>query len=285
MKINIEDSTTEVHLFKDSKKADLEVKTEDLYFYIIKELTPWAPIGVLPPRLIWISDDHSTVIMERPPFVADMEFHYGKQGQAEAIGVTNYKIPIPWTVSRMMFDTASGMIIDFRMFARNKPVVSMDDKLYVLPIPNMSASAECCMGPGFLSAYREPFDERIKLAQDAGMAPDVTIAERIQHAMNLFWQATFNMDYSWTEPYKMPQNIPDTVAEEQRAEVKALRFLEWWQKQTLLESTEMPYRISNTMGYQEDTVRGLTFDASRTALAKDHALARRALARIPRVSL
>lgn len=221
----------------------------------IKLDTPAMPIGIMPPRLVWLSDDHLSVIFERPPFVTHMEFHYGKAG-AKGIEKTVYDIPLPWTVYAVSF-TPEGDVASIRIFARNTPITSVNDSLGVLPIPNMNINAEACLGPGFQKFYNEPFNERKEKAKKARVETVITLAERLGHAVNTFWNGTFNMDYAWTEEWKLPTSIPQEIKDEGNVTIKAVRFLEWWQTQSKIDAASMDLSVSNTFGLNGDTVEQL----------------------------
>lgn len=297
MRININNDETQVYLGNDSHDhADASIQTSSLVKGIIDQFKTWADLGIFLPRLVWMNNDHTALVYERPPFMANIEFHTGKQGMADDIGVAQFAIPVPWTVWGIQFDSASkGFPNEIRLFARNKPILSTEDSLYYLPLPNMDPNARCCTGPGFVSVYNNTFLEKTQLARAAGQEASITIAERVNQILNLFWQAIFNMDYIWTENYRLPESIPDHIRQQTNDRIKSIDFLQWWSEHTLEQAVSFQYALANTMTHIRDntydTVGDLIamLDSDREhryqSLAHGHRLMSRAINSVTRTQI
>lgn len=262
MRIDIQQDKTNVYL-SNSDNVDSTYNTGDIVKSIVDYFKPWSETGIFLPRLVWMNEDHTALVYERPPFVANIEYHHGSRGQAKELGITNFSIPVPWTIWGIRFNSDPvGIPREIRLFARNRPINSYQDTLHYLTIPNMDPNARCCTGDGFISVYSQPFQERIELAHKAKTTVNITIAERVNHILNLFWHGIFNQDYHWTEEYRLPLQTPSFVLQEQHAGLRALRYLEWWSSQSLEESVMNSYRPANTVGGHNsvDTVERLIQD-------------------------
>lgn len=262
MRIDINREATDVYLLNDGCK-DYELPTEELNKGIINYFQPWAETGLLLPRLVWINSDHRALIYERPPFMADIQYHNSPAQHSNELTVINFTIPIPWTVWAFRFDTLGevGVPNEVRLFARNKPISAPTDKLYWLPVPNMDPASRCCLGEGFMNSYRGPFLERIKLAKAAygnDAKVSFTIAEMVNHILNLFWFGIFNHDYRWTDSYRLPSGLPLEISEIEDPALKGPKFLSWWSTQTLAESVTNNYSQTNSISESSgDTVADL----------------------------
>lgn len=260
MRLDIENEETRVYLTDDYRNTDCVFKTSDVIDSIVDQFKPLAKTGIFMPRLVWMSDDHSSLIYERPPFVAEIQYHHGVKGQAQSIGVTTFSIPIPWTVWGIHFDDGHFQVpnpTNIFLFARNKPIAATTDMLYWLPIPNMDPACRCCTGEGFLNAFQQPFLDKLQLAEKAGINLEITLAEMVNHILNLFWFGIFNQDYNWTENYRLPAETPEEIHEHDVSAVRAVKFLNWWSQQDLATSVMNHYTQSNAFGKGGDTVQQL----------------------------
>lgn len=295
MRVVITDKDTQVFAENSEKaKPNYTVPTKDFYEGILAVSDPWIATGVLPPRVVWMSDDHSAVIFERFPFQMSMYYHYGTAGQGKKYEATEYDISLPWTVYGLLFDKDTGHVDDLRIFARNTAITSFDDPLFSLPIPNMQYTAAACLGDEYMSHYDEPFRKRLDLAAKAGEPCDITLAERISHAINTFWSGVFNMDIpSWASLDRLPLSMPDAIKGNGDDATRAVQVLEWLAKLNRTEAAAVNYARSNVFGVDEngDTLAHLRDRLElagvkeRRAIPQGHRLTTRALHKMPGVQV
>lgn len=147
--------------------------------------------GILPPAIRWISGRGDMFAFERPPRIQKLSYHpVVRDAVQDGMAEYTFEIPIPWTVYLVTL-SALTTPVEVRVFARNAPLDSMQDKLYLLPIPNIYYNAVLC--PPIFEKYE---------------AQEPSIAAATQAAYNLVWNSGFNFDLVDAVMSALQQGLP-----------------------------------------------------------------------------
>lgn len=131
-------------------------------------------LGLLPPAVRWVSQDGKLLIAERPPQYRDVNYTSALKMHAKQGVKYKFNIAVPWTIYIMLWQPGGYIDLLFA-FANDKPIESLDDVLWNLPVPNIYQSGSVC----------KPNSSSIKL-ENAGQA--------INEAYQLLWNSNFNLD-------------------------------------------------------------------------------------------
>lgn len=133
-------------------------------------------IGILPPAVRWISKDRRIVVFERPPFKAFMEIAPGRKEAAASLNKYSFEVPMPWTVYVGYYDFEYNPV-HIRVYTRPTALTGLDDRLYLLPIPNIYMDSSLCnpISPNFVEH-------------------DADIAWGVGEVYNMVWNSGFNYD-------------------------------------------------------------------------------------------
>jgi hypothetical protein len=169
--------------------------------------------GLLTPVVRWIGPNGRVWIWERKPRF--LQSFYIKNNQKNIFGIM-----LPWTIELLDFDTGTLIV-----FARNSPLMSMDDGLCYLPMPGLGPQGQVpipkltCTGSVDVTIMlaKQAFDEAVW----AGAVPEERLPPEFKGTdpMEMFtlWHAKSLLDVTSTKwPLAMPLHelvaTYDTVA-------------------------------------------------------------------------
>lgn len=125
-------------------------------------------LGILPPVVRSFTPDAKCWFLERPPFMAEIQY-----------GTTKYVLPVPWTSYVVTLAQNPTMVI----MCRPEQIYDETDALYNLPLSNIDSGGGVCVGnslgveiPGGWTNMKPP--------------------EKVAAIVNAFWTSKFNNDLS-----------------------------------------------------------------------------------------
>lgn len=155
--------------------------------------------GLMIPAVRWISPNHRALILERPVHQATIEFTH-TVGHEEPKHVS-YTLPIPWTVTAMVFGPELSSVEGVRMYVRNRPLTPKGtDVLGVPPYPNFYHSGAACLGGDFHANYQQ---------WRLGLGRQPTLMEAYMAANGALWNSRWNAEVQvWLMPWRIPPQVP-----------------------------------------------------------------------------
>jgi len=138
----------------------------------------WPTEGFLPAAVRWMSKNRDIVLFERPPMHVTVDMAYERQELAEMEGTQRevFHLPIPWTLYLVQFNYVYDPI-QINVFTRPGPITSLDEEIYLLPLPNFYMNGKLC----------NPTTPKAEV-----FSPDIHTG--IQRAFNMVWNSGYNQD-------------------------------------------------------------------------------------------
>lgn len=181
-------------------------------------------IGLLPPAVRWISPDRRVVVFERPPAKHYLELAADRKENAATAIKTSFEIPIPWTVYVGYYDYDYNPV-HLRIYSRRAPLESMDDKLSLLPLPNIYMDSSLC-------------NPIVSVFEDH----DRTIAYGVSEAYNMLWNSGSNMDLlhacAQAQAMHVPVRVPSGDA---RGFMNYVNYFNAWAKLSVPEVLKVKF--------------------------------------------
>lgn len=197
----------------------------------IETLTPRIPSGLLPPVPRYISPQRNIVAFDRPPTKVTVNY-YGKQLKdiEDATMLQEYEIWLPWTGYVMLGH--KGVLSSIYLFALRGPLSSIEDPLYLLPLPNYYASGQFCIPPHTEYNFE-------------------SIADAMNLTWDLIWSSNFNKDI--TECVDLAYNVKAPTGLFERLDPRSLKrrsaadLFVTWSKMEREEVTNLEWMTSDKM--------------------------------------
>jgi hypothetical protein len=227
--------------------ARLAIPTEKVakqYFQTTKKDS-----GLLPAVVRYVSPDFTGFIVERSPGRVRVPM---KTSMSTGSASNFYEISVPWTLFQIKFHDTSYSSLDERysgVYARNSSIVSEDDLVFQLPMPNI-----------YLPSGRVCWGNKIK-AELKELPEENTLYCAINKVINYFWQAGFNMDiyYFLLAPY-LPEYFYDTIGKHDiihdvgLAKKLMVQYFEILQDMPIDEVIEIEYRQAKNHHHPQDNL-------------------------------
>jgi len=247
LSIHDSDNTVDGHFQSGAGCANIPLakrKCEDIYKNMVN--LDRKDLGLLPPAVRWISDNQRIAVFERPPTVQFVEIAFDKKDNINSsTSVLSFSLPIPWTVYYVLFDDYNNPVT-VRVYCRNEPLYSWDDRVYMLPMLNLYYDSTLC----------NPIFENFE--------PCETFADGIHAAYNMVWNSGWNLDLSDTVEYSMRTGIPSALSSGTSIK-NHLNFFKSWEKLSLLNVLETrwsdPKRNTSGGDFEVETTFKNTLDA------------------------
>lgn len=134
---------------------------------------------LLPPAIRWISSDHRLVVFERPPMKQRIEYVGTKKESVTPSRIATakvYEVPIPWSVYLIVMND-EYLPVKIKVFARNSSLVSLEDTLGLMPLPNFYINSALC--PPTFGVYE---------------GNPTCLADGLNIAYNMVWNSGWNYD-------------------------------------------------------------------------------------------
>lgn len=144
-----------------------------------------ASSGLLPAAVRYLSGDQKTIVIERPP-----GYHTLAYTQMYMAGARNhklYRIPVPWQVYILRITNARSQP-QMTACVRPTPLQSLQDPLYVYPLPNVDNDGRVCI--------------HVEGTWPAFAKDHPNTADRAMWMINALWVSGFNenIHYSFDKP-------------------------------------------------------------------------------------
>lgn len=201
--------------------------------------------GILPPAVRWISGQGDMFVFERPPRMQTLSYYPVEADMIDSnTKLCTYNIPIPWTVYVVVV-SATMVPTEIRVFARNSPLESLSDLVYLLPIPNLYYSGALCA----------PIFEKFE-------AQEPTLAAAAQAAYNMVWNSGFNFDLIDAIKASLGQHVPFYIVRKSRNSFsKTANFFQRWSECSIEDALSLKWprpsisdRGSNPYDLSLDTI-------------------------------
>ena len=180
--------------------------------------------GLIPPGLIYSSNNASLIIFERPPTYKEIAFNSNNQQNAFETDDSIFIVPIPWQIYICQY-AASGYLLSLQMFFATSEIKTIaiskegkvdirllnDSNLLHPGLPNIYETMTFCLDKANTMIYEPSLENKVAVAYSA------------------VWESTFNMDL----PSGITQQIQHIRQLESFIHESHLSYFNFWEKKTL----------------------------------------------------
>lgn len=183
MRLSSKDTVSSVVVHADDSLPPIaKVPQERLLQQVNDDL--FTPVGLLPPVVKWYSQSKRFWLFERPPRIVTLTYSHAMKKSIEGgakITPLEYNIPLPWQAYLVEVDRR-GHPHFIWVYALHGPIMSDDDIIGLLPLPNFYTTGRLCTPDEANHLSSEPMpiaralDEAYRLCWDSGSNADMTFA-------------------------------------------------------------------------------------------------------------
>ena len=163
--------------------------------------------GLLQPAVRWVARSNAAFLVERPPCRLRVSFYDGSKSEAldyyEEENDNVVHINTPWTICLIRFDdNRLKSLANIQLFVRPGPILTEEDMLYRIVLPNIDAFGFVCLGT-LVKNY--PAWAIAQYHQGT-----ITQNKALQWVTNHIWTSGFNYDLPGDKKH-LPPEIQDKV--------------------------------------------------------------------------
>lgn len=213
----------ETHLLQEGDSISMVVDgykartTKDAEYLKTLHADRFVDTGILPPVVRWMSKSRRIVLFERPPCIMRVGYSHAKLYDINEQTKENvFEIPIPWQLYAIELGQ-DYYPVHVAVYAMQHSLKSWQDKLGLMPLPNLYKSGFVCM------------PQRDFAKDDVA----TNVAEGIAIAHRLVWQSGFNTDLIDAMQYCKSYLVPKLIFEGFENQVTAKKVYAQWEKLSL----------------------------------------------------
>ena len=142
-----------------------------------------SAVGILPPVTRYVSPDFSFLVIERPPFIAEVTYSNVTKKMTNPENSERYSLPIPWTEWFVSLDKAmlsQGICSPYSVYVyvRPTPMSANDTKVWHFQFPNMDGNTPCWGNNDITGHYKD-------------------FTSCFNTILTTFWDGRLNFDLHW----------------------------------------------------------------------------------------